>query len=333
MDSSMIVNKKILLLAPSFYNYYSHIKKEMEKSGASVDLILEVHDPLYLYFIRKHARMKEKYTYAYYKKEIEKINHDIDIIVLIRGEAISKKIMEMLEHKFPKVQKIMYQWDSIRNIPNALKIAPYFDYCYTFDPVDAEEQNWGYRPLFFINSNQTGQIKKKYDFVFIATLYYRRAQILLEMKEFCKKNGYSFFHHLFVKKMEYIIHKYLLRDRRYSVLNKSDVRFESLSQSKVEELYQQSRIFVDYTVEGQNGLSMRTIESIGNHSKIITNNKGVMNEDFFSPNNVFVYDIGKFDIPKEFIESEYQDLDEALYKKYSLSGWVEDILQGVVNEC
>ena len=78
---------------------------------------------------------------------------------------------------------------------------------------------------------------------------------------------------------------------------------------------------------------MRTIESIGNHSKIITNNKGVVNEDFFSPNNVFVYDIGKFDIPKEFIESAYQDLDEALYKKYSLSGWVEDILQGVVNEC
>lgn len=325
---TILNGKKILLLAPSFYNYYTSILKELECRGAEVHLILEVHDPLYLYFFRKEKFIREQYTYKYYSSRINNIQ-DVDYIFLIRGEAITTSIMELLIKKFPNATKIMYQWDSFANNPNIKNIIHYFDKCFTFDPQDAQKYNWIYRPLFYLNSHaNTKSHNKIYDFVFIGTLYYKRAKLLVNLKDFCKRNNYKLFHFLYVKKFEYFIHTKILRDSRYTILSLEDVNFVSLTNTEVENIYLNSKIFVDYTAENQVGLTIRTIESIGNHSKIITNNKDIINADFYNPNNIYIYNIDNFQIPSDFINSPYKELDASLYKKYSLKGWIDDIFCG-----
>ena len=53
----------------------------------------------------------------------------------------------------------MYQWDSIKNNPNALSISEEFDEVSTFDVEDSKKYGWKYRPLFYIKSND--RIKKE----------------------------------------------------------------------------------------------------------------------------------------------------------------------------
>lgn len=325
MHNVNLKGKKILLLAPSFYNYYVNISDELKKMGAEVELILEVHDPMYLYFYRKNKYIRERYTYSYYSSRINKIQN-IDYIFLIRGEAINSRIMELLISKFPNAKRMMYQWDSVKNNPNIMEIVKYFNKCYTFDSYDAEKFNWIYRPLFYLEENKTKEnIELTYDFVFIATLYYKRAMLLKKLKKFCNINGYKLFNLLFVKKIEYFVHAFLLKDSRYTEISNKDVSFVSLSAEEVNNIYKNSKIFVDYTAETQTGLTIRTIESVGCHKKIITNNKRIMEADFYNPDNVFVYDFDNFNVPKEFINSEYKELDAEIYRKYSLYGWLSDI--------
>ena len=332
MSDTILKGKKVLLMAPSFYNYYIYIVEKLKKMGAEVDLILEVHDPIYLYFFRKNKCLRNNYTYRYYASRLKNINN-IDYIFLIRGEAINCHIMELLLEKYPKAKKVMYQWDSVKNNPNIKEIIKYFDKCYTFDPLDAKKYKWEYRPLFYLEENcKKNDTQCLYDFVFIGTLYFQRAKLLKQLKKICEKNNYRFFYYFFVKKFEYIIHTFLLKDKRYTIIPPKDVNFVSLSNKEVCDIYEKSKIFVDYTAETQAGFTIRTIESIGSHKKIITNNKNIVNADFYNPNNIYVYDLEKFDIPINFVNSPYVELKRELYKKYSLEGWLEDIFMEITSE-
>lgn len=83
---------------------------------------------------------------------------------------------------------------------------------------------------------------------------------------------------------------------------------------------------VDYTHPNQTGFTMRTCEAIGNRCKLITNNKRIMDADFYNPNNIYVYDLDNLYIPYSFINNEYEELPEEIFERYSLENWLKDIL-------
>lgn len=337
MQSSALANKQVLLMAPGFFEYYSAIKRELELLGATVYVIKEDFvntSTLYRYFFVKSEHLKYRFTSNYYKRQLDKLEDNIDVVFVIRGEAISEDIMLLLKEKYPNAYYLMYQWDSIKNNPNAVKISSYFNKCSTFDPLDAEKLNWRYRPLFFIQNEDEviANNKKNIDFIFVGTLYYRRAELLKKIKSYCKTNKYVLFDYLYVKKLEYFVHKYLMRDQRYSILNTDEVKFRPLSTDEISRYYKKTKIFVDYAADSQNGLTMRTIESIGNRSKIITNNKNILNADFYNTNNIYLYDINEFTISETFINTPYEELSNKIFYKYSLKGWIEDIFGEYLNE-
>lgn len=233
--------------------------------------------------------------------------------------------MSIMRKRFDKSQFIMYQWDSVRNNQNALVIQKYFDKILTFDIDDAKTFGWKYRPLFYVNCGKDKNIDKRYDFVFIGTLYYKRAILLKKIKQFCSNNKYSIFNYLYSPKLVFYIHKYILKDKRYKTVSRDEVNFKSLPINELNDIYMSSKILVDYTADDQTGLTMRTIESLGYKCKLITNNKKVMQTDIYTPENIFIYDINKFDIPLDFINSPYKDIEPEKYYYYSLDAWVEDI--------
>ena len=95
---------------------------------------------------------------------------------------------------------------------------------------------------------------------------------------------------------------------------------------KTNDILANTNIVVDYTHPDQTGFTMRTIESIGHRCKLITNNKQVLNSDFYNENNVFVYDSNNFYVPNNFLNSNYSSLSEDVYKIYSVGNWIKEIL-------
>ncbi len=217
----------------------------------------------------------------------------------------------------------MYQWDSVRNNTNALDIAPYFDRILTFDMKDAKDLGWIYRPLFFTNA--LAKEKIEYDMAMVGTLYYKRAELLKKVKALCKEKGWKIFDYLYSQKIVYVLHKNIMKDKRYADISKDEVKFESLPSDKLKDIYSRTNILIDYAADDQAGLTMRTIESIGYRCKLVTNNKNVKTADFYSEDNIYIYDMDNFDIPDSFVESGYRELPENIYRKYTLAGWTDTI--------
>lgn len=320
--------KRVLLLAPDFFGYYKEIEKNIVSRGWLVDTILENfvnQSYLYRFFYVKNSRAKIIYTNKYYVDRINNLKNTYDYVLVIRGEALTLKLLELLKKRNPNAQFIMYQWDSVRNNRNALLIKDAFERIYTFDIEDAKKYNWIYRPLFYIEEKKDSVEKKTIDFAFIGTLYYKRALLLKKLKKFCEKNGNTEYDYLFTPKLVYYLHRYIMHDKRYSILETSEVQFVPLGSQELVDRYKCSKILVDYTADDQTGLTMRTIESIGYHCKIITNNKKIQETDIYQYGNIYIYDLDNFDIPSDFIESGYKDLPGSVNHYYSLSGWVESI--------
>ena len=185
--------KKILLFAPDFFGYYEKITNNLEARWAKVYTILENYSNtscLYRMLLYKNESTKYAYTKRRLLREINRIDSEIDFVFVVRGEAISPYIMHVLKDKYRKAKFLMYQWDSVHNNGNALKIYKYFDQVYTFDKNDAEQMSWVYRPLFFSDEEQLEYSKRKFDISLVGTLYYKRAHIYKTIKQMSRAKGW-----------------------------------------------------------------------------------------------------------------------------------------------
>lgn len=293
-----------------------------------MDFILEdfsERSTIYRLFWVKNYKTKIRYTSSYYKRKIAELDKKYDIIFVIRGEAISEENMTQLKKRYPFAKFIMYQWDSIKNNKNCLRIERFFDKIFTFDMEDAQKKGWYYRPLFYVEENVSNESEKDIDFSMIGTLYYKRAMLLKKIREYCSKNNFSLFSYMYSPKLVYLIHKYIMHDSKYKDIPYNDVKFQQMSSTDLSAVYDKSAILVDYTADNQTGLTMRTIESIGHHCKLITNNKKIKDCDIYESGNIYVYDLDCFSVPIEFVNSRYNELSGEMRKYYSLSGWITSI--------
>lgn len=326
----MLADKKVLLIVPKYFGYEKVIKDQIEKMGATVFVIFENLDNFsYKYrFIKNYIPFVfKKSVHNYFIRELDTFPSDIDHVLVIRGEFINGNILSYMKSKFGSNCKFsMYQWDSVNNNANAIEIARYFGKISTFDKEDAIKYRWNYRPLFYINEFIKGEKICKNDILFIGSLHSNRIEILNFLQKYCEVKSYKFESHIYTKRLVYLKRKYLNRRPGYISAKDTDVSFNSLSLQECYDKYNNSKVVVDYTHPGQSGYTMRTIECLGSECKLITNNKQVLDADFFDSNNIFVYDGTSFEIDDNFFVTDYKKTSDEVKNKYSLESWLFDIL-------
>ncbi|MBP3742501.1 MAG: hypothetical protein J6J00_05885 [Treponema sp.] len=323
-----IKNKSILLIAPKFFNYEVFIKERLESKGAKVFLIYENLDEiniLYRFVYVYLKKLKQRISNHHYNSSLKRIKEKIDIVLVIRGSSITELIMDKMHNKYPDAFFVMYQWDSIKNNKNAELIAKYFNKCLTFDKDDARNKNWQYRPLFYVRS--TKNINKDIDVAYICSIHSERIQILNKLINICKDKKLSLFTHVFTKRIIYLKRKYLDKAQEYMIAENKYIKFYSLSSNNLFDIYARSKIVVDYTNPNQKGLTMRTIECLGNNCKLVTNNSNLKDENIFNDSNYYIYQGTNVEIPDYLSSEPYEELNKAIYDYYSLDGWIETILE------
>ena len=102
---------------------------------------------------------------------------------------------------------------------------------------------------------------------------------------------------------------------------------DKLTMTDIKKYSDESKILLDICRKKQVGLSFRIFESLGCHKKIITTNKDIINYDFYNPSNIFVIDEENVVIDTSFIESNYLDIPNHIYDKYTIKGWLDTINQ------
>lgn len=323
-------DKKIVLICPKFYGYEELIVEELRRRGAIVYLIYEnlewvkvSYRLVYVYL----PQYKTKLVKNYYKKELQGILHDLDFFVAIRGSSLRADIMKWIISSVPSYCKfIMYQWDGVRNNEVALEISPYFDRVLTFDKTDALKRNWIYRPLFFVPQYVNHNIEKDIDVLFICALHSKRAHVLNQLKKVAEDTGYNLKAVVNMNKVLYYKYKYINKKDEVIEADNKDLTFKPLSIQESYNLYSRSKAVVDYTNTNQTGYTMRTIESFGNSCKLVTNNALIVESDFYIPDNIHIYDEERLDIPNDFIEMPLKKVQAAIFERYTLKRWVDDII-------
>lgn len=321
--------KRILLIALTEYS--KGIISELQNMGATVDYMCDkpndgvVCKTLGRLKFKPYMRVIEKY---YQEKVRGYSSNRYDFILSIRGEYTPVVSVQALKKAFPEAQIILYMWDSLRNNKGVEAKWEFYDKVWTFDRIDylANKDKIDFLPLFYYNSflpEKTGEYK--YDIAFIGTGHEDRVKVIKGIKLQCEKYGLKMYEYIYLPhKLIYLRNK--LKNTNYKGVTAKDIHFKLLPTKDAYKIYSESRCVIDIESPTQCGLTMRTIEMIGLEKKLITTNKDIVNYEFYNPNNIMVVDRKDFQIEPEFVNRPYKKLPDEMYQKYSLYGWILQVL-------
>lgn len=327
---SSLANKQILFVAPNFFGYEQEIKEEMEKLGGQVDLLLD--RPFKSSFMKGvttvNPQMIMGIVKQYYQKKLTKYGRShYDLVFVINGQTLPLQILSQWRQAFPRAQFVLYVWDSIKNRQTIQKNFEFFDYCFSFDKNDVDFFGLNFHPLFFSRGfeNISPQNTSSYDVCFIGTAHTDRYSVVSRMSQLFSKK-IRFYKYLYLQaKWVYFYYKVTNPTFKSSTIN--EFSFSSLDKKIVQQIFMQSISILDIEHPLQTGLTMRSLETLGAKKKLITTNKNIVDYDFYNPENILVLDRNEPKIREEFFYEPYKEIDDLIYKKYTLSGWLDKIVQ------
>ena len=322
-------NKKLIIAIDMiFLEYYITIEKRLLKDFKEVLIINRNGVPVKKKIINIAIKNLEKIGFLgknisnfLIKKELSKIKN-YDYLLSIGGECLSKNILNEIRENSPTIKCVKYIFDKtgVEYIKGARER---YDEIYTFEKDDSKEFNLKFRPSFFIDD--TKEKKKEIECYYLGALREKKRYDFIEcFKKYCLKNKLSYDFNLFIKK-KYLNDNY--KDQEILTSKKMSYR-ENI------EKVRKSKVVIELNYYTQKGLTLRTFECLASNTKLITENRDIINYDFYNPKNILIVDsIEDIDsIPKEFFQCDYEKVDKNIVDRYSIEGFVREILNKDMSE-
>lgn len=327
----LLDNKRVLLLAPPFYGYEKEITTKLKEFGA--DVLYLADDPKGWF----ETTMGVVSRLGCNNKWLVKIFEDclyrrigrqkFDIVLLINGPKITSRITKKIHNNNLQLggRMILYYWDSLANQKDDHRRWIDFDSIYTFDGGDYQKYKsaMGFVPLFYCDKYwQTVNNKTKYDIMVVGSFRLNRYDYIKSLEK--SNPSLNIGTYLFSPKWMIWFHKTFRN--KYNHVKYSDLRYKKLSFQEVIDLYMQSKAVLDISALMQNGLTIRTFESLAMHKKIITSNTNIKSYDFFDADSIYIMDNSDSSLPsKEWFDSPFT-IPDSVIVKYSITEWLRKIL-------
>ena len=325
--------KRVLFFYLSTFNYENEIKLAMEREGAIVDAYNErpSNSTITRVFLKLNRNIISRRISKYYDQIIEETKkRKYDYIFFIKGESINKHIIRKLKDAHPEAKVIIYLWDSSVWNKNAFTMLDSFDKVFSFDRKDCQDyRELNFLPLFYIP--QYAEISRNtkpaiYKMMFVGTVHSQRYEFVTGIvNQIETAGGKCFTWFYFPSRLSFYKLKWDNKNFRNAKIN--EFKFIPLKRNELLNYYEKSLIQIDLHDPLQTGLTMRTIETLGAKKKLITTNKDVVNYDFYRKENVLIVDKDNPIITKEFLDAPWTEIPDEIYKKYSISSWLNTIFK------
>lgn len=304
---------RILFICPNFHHYHRSIQKQLEKLGAIVYRIPTFKPTVaHKFFPPTEEEIDRYYTRHFSKYKGLTMTH----LFQIRGEDIG------LKHYTPFISSgtrlIMFQWDSLRNYDYTAHI-PLFNSVFSFDPVDCRMHPELIYSTNFHEIDEIRHMPPAYDVLIIGGLAYWRYDMVLRFYQLAKRNDLSCFF-----KLKAPFKTILKAYANGKILNPKLITLKSISLEKYKSLLFRSKVILDVPNPDQTGLSMRSIDALAAKKKLITTNKQIVNEPFYSPKNVLLIeaDLDENRVVAFIKSGEKDDVD---MREYHIENWIKKI--------
>lgn len=320
---------KGLLISIRFMEYVDIISKEMSKIlKEPVDtLLIDSYSDGVGYYLNKctggrYDKIKDFNNQRYFFDAVKEKCYDY--IVVIVGRSLNIKDFGTFLRGQKNSKKILYLFDDVIRVKEFRDIAAFFDVIYSFDRADCK--NYGFRllPLFYCDIYKYAGQNKNIDFSCIGGLHSDREQFVKKIISQYPKDRWNWEIILVASSKFSIMKEYILGKRT----NIPDfIRYQRIPLISAADIMLRSKCTIDMPYPSQKGLTLRTIESLGANTKLITTNRDVVKYDFYDSNNILVVDMStNVIIPNEFVSSPYKPLSSSIINKYSLNTWIHALL-------
>lgn len=265
------------------------------------------HNFKYLLMVMHIEKMKLPFQSIWYGTWKRKINEYDKIIVF--NNLLSLNIINYIRKKNKNARLILFWWDSISKESYALPSTKIRSKCelWTYDKNDAERYGLNASYQFFYPSKIDNAVQK-YDLLIIMKDKGRYKRII-QMYDRLTNLGLKVFLRIIPDKTSTNVDKFYGKELEYKDVLK---------------LVGQSKCILDIPKEGQQGLTLRVMESIFYEKKLITTNTNVMNESFYNSNNIMIWNNQSDEEIISFFSDEYESIDEAIINRFRFEHWVED---------
>ena len=237
--------------------------------------------------------------------------------IIINDAMFNNNILKYISKKNAVASKYVYYTNAVRNSRIKPNNIPKDWRVYTFDISDSKEFDIEYSPEYYTEHQENIKYDLKYDVCYVgADKTNVRLKNLLDIKEVLRKNKVQNFFHIFRVLKKY--NKYELQETTNMFLKYEDIQ----------RIILESKCILELQMEGQSGCTLRTLESMFLNRKLITNNKDIVNYDFYNPNNIFVIENAddfkdRFNDILKFMRSPYQKLPDMVKNNYKFCKWLE----------
>lgn len=317
-----MAKKKLLYIAPDHLDFYKVILYGFENfTDYDVTLLLSNYTYKYKNVLEKILNSFSKF---FFNKNLKKIKFNkhyteiinkydkFDVLFINRADIFTPEILTLLSKKAN--YSIANYWDSFEKIKGQKETMKYFDICYSFDKKDCSNYNLVKTNNFYYITDS--QIIPNYDIFFLGT-YDSRFEKLKNIVSHLEKQNIRVHAKLFSKSKKII---------RENSTNNISFFWETIPFPESYKYNQNTNIILDISHNNQSGLSFRPFEALGLKKKLITTNPKIIEYDFYNPNNIFIWEDDTTIIPKSFFDTPYVNIPDAIYDKYSLKNWVNEIL-------
>lgn len=318
----------ILLLGKPFYNYHERIIAELHKKGHHIIFFSDV-PPNHLAIKRAFgSKVERRFIDAYQKSVLKKcVALQCDYVIVLVGRYLSRFFISALKRQYIGARFVLYLWDDIYRVENFESVRDLYDEIFSFDISDCDRnKEFTFLPLFYSEEYTLQKREKTIDIYGAFSDHSERKMIAKSVYKQAMKNNMTCRFYLFPGRYKYYAH-YVKNKELEKETNHSLIYIGSpISSTQNVEYTHNSKALLDVQYSSQNGLTMRTIESIGAGVKIITTNRNIKYYDFYHPSNCLIIDRKEPIIDFDFFRIPYKKLPDEIYDKYSIRTWISVLI-------
>ncbi|QHL90223.1 hypothetical protein GVO57_04455 [Sphingomonas changnyeongensis] len=250
-----------------------------------------------------------------------------DHVLVINGQTMSSSYLRQLRVDFPSARFTFYIWDSFENKPYAVAALRHYDAALSFDRRAAATHGIGFRPLFYSPEfDLPAGSAADLDLSFIGTAHSDRPALIDAIDHNLPSSARRYW--FLYLKAPWVLHYQRLTNRSFRGVPDSMFSYQPMPREKVRDIFMRSRTILDIEHDRQTGLTIRTFEALGARKKLVTTNPDVRNYDFYDPANIQILDRRRPGLDPAFLHAPARELAPALRYRYSVDGWIDDVLGG-----
>lgn len=236
--------------------------------------------------------------------------------IIIEDGTLDKAIFVRLRRMNPQAKLIYWFRNSLDAIDykksrqKHICHAQLCDTAVSFDRKDADFMGYGYvENCYALDESIDVNSKEKYDLIYLGSDKSRFNQIM-NVVTYSNEIGLNNFIYIYSKTR-----------RPSEIINNHFMPYKDYLLQMI-----QSKAILDIVDVGyQTGYSLRFLEALFYHKKLITNMEMIKDEPFYNPNNILVVDTNDINACKaisSFLKLPYKEVDETYIKRFDFSTWL-----------